>query len=238
MKPSNDPKFNHFYERHCKHLALKGLQPKTIEAYSRAIRRIGEYFNYDVENLTQDQLVDYFHDLLNTHSWSTVKLDLYGLKFFYTYTLCKLWLDVVLVKKPKATRIPDIITPEQAQSLFMRTHVLSYRVGLRLSEGLNLKIGDIDAQRLRVHIRDSKGNKDRFVPLPITTLDTLRRFWGVHRHPELIFPSRKRHLKNSALVGMALDRGGIQNCIRQVVKDMGLKKTLPCTACVIVMPHI
>ncbi len=246
MKPSNDPKFNHFYERHCKHLKLKGLQPKTVDAYSRAIRRIGQYFNYEVEHLTQDQLVDYFHDLLDTHSWSTVKLDLYGLKFFYTYILSKPWVDVEIVKKPKASRIPDIITPEQLQTLCMSTRILSYRVffftvysmGLRLGEGLNLKIGDIDAQRLRVHIRDGKGNKDRFVPLPLTTLDTLRRFWCVHRHPELIFPSRKRHLKNSSLVGMPLDRGGIQSCIRQVVKDMGLKKTLLRTACVTVMPHI
>ncbi|VAW63036.1 hypothetical protein MNBD_GAMMA11-195, partial [hydrothermal vent metagenome] len=52
MKPSNDPEFKHFYERHCKHLELKGLQPKTVEAYSRAIRRIGQYFNYEIEHLT------------------------------------------------------------------------------------------------------------------------------------------------------------------------------------------
>jgi len=200
MKTSNGPEFNHFYERHCKHLELKGLQPKTIEAYTRAIRRIGQYFNYEIEHLTQDQLVDYFHDLLGTHSWSTVKLDLYGLKFFYTYTLSRPWMDVEIVKKPKASRIPDIITPEQLQSLCMNTRVLSYRVffftvysmGLRLGEGLNLKIGDIDAQRLRVHVRDGKGNKDRFVPLPQATLNTLRRFWSVHRHPKLIFPSPTR----------------------------------------------
>jgi integrase/recombinase XerD len=43
-------------------------------------------------------------------------------------------------------------------------------------------VGDIDGQRMRVHIRDSKGNKDRFVPLPIVTLDTLRRIWSVHRN--------------------------------------------------------
>lgn len=63
MKTSIDSKFNSYYELHCKHLKLKGLQPKTIEAYSRAIRRIGEYFDYNLDNLTQNQLLDYFHRL-------------------------------------------------------------------------------------------------------------------------------------------------------------------------------
>jgi len=243
MTPSNNEKFNHYYAQHCKHLKLKGLQPKTIDAYARGMRRIGQHFDYQVENLSQNQLLDYFHALLGTHSWSAVKLDLYGLKFFYTHVLSKAWNDIPLITPPKATRIPDIITPEQAQVLFMRTRILSYRVflftvysmGLRLSEGINLKVADIDALRLRVHIRDAKGNKDRFVPLPLNTLSVLRRFWKIHKHPELMFPSRKRHLINSHLVNMPLDRGGIQCCIRQVVKDMGLKKTLPFTACVTVM---
>ena len=46
MKAPIPPEFNPYYELHCKHLKLKGLQPKTIDAYSRAIRRIGEYFDY------------------------------------------------------------------------------------------------------------------------------------------------------------------------------------------------
>ena len=45
------------------------------------MRRMGVYFNYEVESLTQDQLTDYFTELLESHSWSGVKLDLYGFKF-------------------------------------------------------------------------------------------------------------------------------------------------------------
>ena len=55
MTPSIESKFNHYYSRHCKHLKLKGLQPKTIEAYSRAIRRIGGYFDGHLDDLSQDQ---------------------------------------------------------------------------------------------------------------------------------------------------------------------------------------
>jgi hypothetical protein len=51
--------------------------------------RVGEYFNYQLEHLTQVQLLDYFHDLLDRLSWSAVKLGLYGLKFFYTQVLQK-----------------------------------------------------------------------------------------------------------------------------------------------------
>jgi len=77
-----DPQFNKYYTKHCKYLKLKGLQPKTIDAYTRALRRIGNYFDGRLDNLTSDQLLDYFHELLDSHSWSAVKLDLYGLKFF------------------------------------------------------------------------------------------------------------------------------------------------------------
>jgi hypothetical protein len=66
-------------------MELNPLVFKTIEAYSRAIRRIATYFNGHLDNLSQDQLLDYFHDLLGRLSWSAVKLDLYGLKFFYTH---------------------------------------------------------------------------------------------------------------------------------------------------------
>jgi len=234
MKTSFPAHFNHQYELHCKHLKLKGLQPKTIDAYSRAIRRIGDYFNYQLEHLTQDQLLDYFHDLLERLSWSAVKLDLYGLKFFYTHVLQKTWTDLQLIKPPKTARIPDIVTVEEAQHLFMATTRLSYRVffftlysmGLRLSEGLALEIGDIDADRMRVHIRDSKGNKDRLVPLPELTLQTLRQFWAVHRHPKFLFPSRKRGLKNAHLATTPMDRGGVQVAMKAVVNDLCFKKNL------------
>jgi hypothetical protein len=59
-------------------LLLKGLQPKTIEAYARGIRRIGEYFFYRVDAPSEDDPVEYFNDLMAWHPWSGVKLDLYG----------------------------------------------------------------------------------------------------------------------------------------------------------------
>jgi integrase/recombinase XerD len=244
MTAPSDGNFKHKYQTHLKHLRLKGLQPKTIEAYSRAIRRIGAYFDHQIDDLSEQQLIDYFTDLLDSHSWSAVKLDLYGLKFYYTHVLRKPWVNVDLIKPPKAQRLPDIVTVEEANRLFMATHKLSYRVfyftvyslGLRLGEGLRLEVGDIDASRRRVHIRDSKGNKDRFVPLPEATLTLLRRFWQVHHNPVLLFPNRHGGLKAAHRATTPLDRGGVQTTLHKVVADCGIKKRLPRTIFVTAMP--
>lgn len=246
MTSLSEVDFKQNYQTHLKHLKLKGLQPKTIDAYSRAIRRIGEYFDEQIHELSETQLMDYFTDLLETHSWSAVKLDLYGLKFFYQHVLRKPWLHLDLIKPPKTQRLPNIVTVEEAQRLFMATQTVSYRVffftlyslGLRLGEGLNLKVGDIDAPRLRVHIRDAKGNKDRLVPLPETTLALLRRFWQVHRNPVLLFPSRQGGPKSAYSATTPLDRGGVQTALHKVAEDCGLKKRLPRTVCVTAMRPI
>jgi site-specific recombinase XerD len=233
------------YETHLKHLKLKGLQPKTIDAYARAIRRLGGYFDYRIDNLSETQLTEYFSDLVGTHSWSAVKLDLYGLKFFTTHVLKKPWAMPNLIKPPKTQRLPDIVTVDEAQRLFLATRVLSYRVfyftlyslGLRLGEGLALKVGDIDAARLRVQVRDAKGNRDRLVPLPRATLSVLRRFWQTHRHPELLFPNRHAGLKGAHLATSPLDRGGVQITLRKVAAECGLKKRSPRTACATATPR-
>ncbi len=246
MRSSSDSQFKKHYQRHLKHLKLKGLQPKTIEAYSRAIRRIGAYFDHQIDDLSEQQLTDYFTDLLDSHSWSAVKLDLYGLKFYYTHVLHKPWENIALIKPPKATRLPNIISVDETKRLFSATNTLSYRVfyftayslGLRLGEGLRLQVGDIDAERQRVHVRDSKGNKDRFVPLPEVTLALLRRFWQVHRNPVLLFPNRHGGLKAAHRATSPLDRGGVQTTLRKVVAECGIKKRLPLTAFAIVSPPI
>ncbi len=236
--PSN-AHFKSQYERHLKHLQLKGLRPKTIDAYARAIRRIGSYFDDRLDNLSEAQLLDYFADLLQTHSWSAAKLDLYGLKFFYTHVLKKPWVALDLVKAPKTQRLPDIVTVEQVRQVLAATRVRSYRVlfftlyslGLRLGEGLRLQVADIDAERQRVHVRNAKGNKDRLVPLPDATLGALRAFWRLHRHPKLLFPNRHGGLAAAAAAKTPLDRGGVQQTLKRVVADCRIKKRSPRTAC-------
>lgn len=238
--------FEQSYQRLLNCLKLGGLQPKTIELYSHGVRRAGTFFDYQIDALTKHQLTDYFVHIIDTLSWSALKHDLYGLKFYYAKVLDKPWPGADLVKPPKSFILPDIVTVQQAQQIFMATRVLSYRVffftlyslGLRLGEGLRLQVGDLDSDRMRVQIRNAKGNRDRFVPLPENTLQVLRNFWKVHRNPALLFPNRHGGLKKAHLVTTPLDRGGIQTTLRRVTRDCGLKKELHRTVCATAMPPI
>ncbi|WP_231731516.1 tyrosine-type recombinase/integrase [Colwellia sp. TT2012] len=147
----------------------KGKRPATIDAYSRAVRRVTEYFDQAPDTLTTANLKLYFNSLIQTHSWSTVKIDRNGLQFFYRYTLNKQWEWLSIVKPPRVRRIPDILTAIQIRNVINQTKQLRYQVffmtiysmGLRLSEGLNLTVHDIDSATMLVHIRDGKGGKDR-----------------------------------------------------------------------------
>ncbi len=245
MNTSSQAHYKRQYQTHLKHLKLKGLQPKTIEAYARAIRRLGEYFSCRIDDLSEAQLTDYFSDLIGSHSWSSVKLDLYGLKFYTLHVLKQPWVMPNLIRPPKTQRLPDIVTVDEARQIFTATRVVSYRVfyftlyslGLRLGEGLRLQIGDIDAARQRVHIRDAKGNRDRFVPLPEATHDVLRRFWSVHRHPALLFPNRHGGLKGAATATTPMDPGGVQRALHKVIETCGLKKRSPRTVCATATPR-
>lgn len=244
METSANADFEQNYQSHLKHLTLKGLQPKTIEAYSRAIRRVGDRFDKQIDNLSEAQLTDYFTELVASHSWSTVKLDLYGLQFYYAHVLRKPWVAPGLIKPPRSQRLPDIVTVAEVQRIFAATRVLSYRVffftlyslGLRLGEGLRLQVGDIDGVRRRVHVRDAKGNRDRFVPLPGATHQLLRRFWRVHRNPVLLFPDRHRGLQAAASTTTALNAEGVQRALARVIGYCGLKKRLPLTVFDTAMP--
>jgi site-specific recombinase XerD len=234
MKHEFPQPFAQNYESLLKRLRLRGMQPKTIESYSHGVRRAGAHFGYRIDDLSKDQLTDYFAQILDQLSWSTLKHDLYGLKFYYAYVLDKPWPGAELTKAPKVSRLPDIVTVAQMQRIVDATRVLSYRVffftlysmGLRLGEGLQLRVGDIDADRMRVHVRDAKGNRDRLVPLPANALAVLREFWKVHRNPVLMFPSRQKGLAGAASATAHMDRGGVQQALRQVTAQIGLKKEL------------
>jgi integrase/recombinase XerD len=188
--------FDRQYQTHLKHLKLKGLQPKTIEAYSRAIRRMGDYFDHRIDELSAAQLTDYFTDLVASHSWTTVKLDLYGLKFYYAHVLKKPWVAPGLIKPPRSQRLPDIVTVEEARRLFAATRVVSYRVfyftlyslGLRLGEGLRLQVGDIDAVRGPRAYPRRQGQPGSLRAPAARHPQLLRNFWQVHRNPNCCSP--------------------------------------------------
>ncbi|MFZ6770174.1 site-specific integrase [Undibacterium sp. Di26W] len=113
------PEFDRCYQTHLKRLKLAGLRPKTIEAYSQGLRRAAAYFDCQIDALSEAQLTDYFAQLLTTHSWSTLKHDLYGLKFYYDKILHRPWPAPNLVKAPHSQRLPDIVTVAQMQQIIV-----------------------------------------------------------------------------------------------------------------------
>ena len=241
MKPSEVKRFATLYERHLKLLKLQGKSKSTIDAYSRAVRRIRDHFDRCPDKLTKDQLENYFSDLVETHSWSTVKIDRLGLMFFWKHVLEYDWQWLNIVKPPQVKSIPDILTPEEIERLIGATGKLCYRVfllttysmGLRLEETLSLQVGDIDAGRKLVHVRRGKGHKDRMVPLPDRTLKALRLYWCEHRHPALLFPNRIGSIKTIQRATTHMDKGGAQSAMKRVVAACNIKKKYPFIPCVI-----
>ncbi len=182
--------------------------------------------------MAPEQLETYFGELVDTHSWSTVKIDRNGLQFFWRYVLKRDWQWLNIIKPPKIYTIPDILTPIEIERLIGKTRKLRYRVfllttysmGLRLEEALSLQVGDIDAGRKRVHIRRGKGHKDRLVPLPDLTLQGLRALWRRHHHPKFIFPNANGSMETIQQATSHMDRGGAQNAMKVVVSECGIKK--------------
>jgi len=227
-------------------LKLQGKAQKTIESYSRAIRRVKDFFDRCPDQLKPEDLETYFADLVESHSWSTVKIDRVGLQHFWKFVLKRDWKWVDIVKPPQVKTIPDILTPAEIERLIGATRKLRYRVfllttysmGLRLGEALSLQIGDIDAARKLVHIRRGKGHKDRMVPLPDLTLIGLRELWKKHRHPTLLFPNANGNMETIREAKGPMDRGGVQKAMQIVVAQCGIKKKFPSIPYATVTPHI
>ncbi len=83
MKPKQQKRFDVLYQRHLRALKLQGLSDKTIDVYARAVRRVAHAFDCCPDRLTTEQLETHFAKLVESHSWSTVKVDRNGLQFFY-----------------------------------------------------------------------------------------------------------------------------------------------------------
>lgn len=226
--------FNHLYQKHLCELKLQGKSQKTIDAYSRAIRRVAAYFDRCPHELTVDELKLYFSDLIDSHSWSTVKLDRCGLQFFYKHVLDVEWRWINIVKPPRIKSLPDILTIEEVKTVMNQFEKIRYKaclfaiysMGLRLSEGVKLEVSSIDSKRQLVHVRDGKGRKDRYVPLPEITLKILRLYWTTHRNPVLIFPNVNGGPARIKKVKKPMDVGGVQGALKAALRDAGIHKRI------------
>lgn len=233
MNKTQQKRFDSLYRKHVSALKRQGKAETTIDVYSRALRRITDFFDCPPDTLTPEHFEAYFESLVQTHSWSTVKVDRNGLQFFYKYVLKKEWNWIEIVRAPQVKSLPDVLTLKEIERLLNGTRELRYQsfifvcfsMGLRLGEALNLRVGDIDSERMKIHIRQAKGRKDRYVTLPDATLGTLRQYWKSHRHPHFLFP-RGRTAQERQAADTVMDRGGLQKSFKTIVRDVGIKKDI------------
>ena len=228
MQKRETQKFERLYAQFLKTLKLQGYSQSTIEAYTYALQRCAQYFDRCPDKrLTKDELKQYFSDLLKTHSWSTIKRDRNGLQRYFELILEYQWDWVTIIKPPCVKTLPDILSPNEINRLLKHIHkpqyavlcFVMYTMGLRISEALNLQIGDIDREHNRVHIRQGKGKKDRYTQLPDATYQLLRQFWATHRHEKWLFPSQQAKRSN-----LPMDCGSVQKAIRDAVTTAGIRK--------------
>jgi site-specific recombinase XerD len=230
MNSQEQARFNPLFESMQRALKLQGKAKTTQDSYSRAVRRAAERFERCPDDLSAEELRTHFAELLESHSWSTVKLDRCGLQFFYRYVLERPWDWVAIVKPPRAQRLPDVLTRAETHRLLGSVYKLRYRVffvtlystGLRLNEGLRLQTGDIDRHRMRIHVRAGKGNKDRYVPITEALLRMLRQWWKTHEHPRLVFPNPSGGADRMRVAVGPMHAGGVQAAMRAAVADCGI----------------
>lgn len=91
MNASELARFEALYAQHLTALKLQGMRPKTIEAYARAVRRVTTHFDRCPDSLSTTDFKAYFSALVDSHSWSTVKVDRNGLQFFFEHVLERDW---------------------------------------------------------------------------------------------------------------------------------------------------
>lgn len=156
-----------------------------------------------------------------------------GLKFFYRVTCPRPeWTSLQAIRLPKSRTLPVILSREQVQRLLDGTQLphfraffqLCYTCGLRLGDARQLQPGDIDAERGQVLIRNSKGSKDRIVPISTATIALLREFWQTHRNRHLMFPSRSPH-SDMATTTRPMSERSIQRAFQIVAGELNLAKT-------------
>jgi site-specific recombinase XerD len=217
-------------------LQLAGLSASTLDAYLRAVRQLADHFHTAPDRLTEAQVRDYLLHLQNDRHFAATSLGIAysGIKFFYSHTAPRDWPSLRRLRIPREARLRDVLSVEEVRRRLAavrtphnRTYFRAgYSLGLRLEEGLHLQVGDIDSGRMMVHVHHGKGAKDRYVPLPTTTLAALRDYWATHRHPTWLFPATGRDHRRAATADRPMERSSVQGAMRRVVAELKLHKAL------------
>jgi site-specific recombinase XerD len=215
-------------------MQLRGLSEKTQSQYMRAVKQLAEHYDKSPDQITDEELRQYFLYLKNAKqvSRSTSNVALCAIKFFFERTLGRTWTTLAFARPPREQKLPVVLSREEVQRLLgsIRLHrhqvCLStiYACGLRRHEGLGLQVGDIDSGRMVIHVRKGKRARDRYVPLPQLTLEQLRAWWVTHRNSVWLFPSGSQAMRATANKPMSAD--GLYRALEAVRTECQIQKAV------------
>jgi integrase/recombinase XerD len=182
-------------------MKLRGFAPNTQEAYVAAVAGLAKFYRESPDRLNSEKVQGYLLHLMEERrlSWSSCNVVAAGLRFFYTQTLKWHPATIDIPRRRKKTQLPEILSRQELERLFVSTMNRKHRVmlmtaygaGLRVSELVRVKVSDIDSQRMVIRVEQGKGNKDRYTILSKRLLTELRSYWKISRPPTWLFPSKE-----------------------------------------------
>jgi len=210
-------------------MKLHGLAPGTQNVYVKAVQRIATHFHRSPDQLSEQDLRDYFTYLVESKriTSSTLRTEIFGVKFLFDKTLQRPWPTLKFLRARPRAKLPVVLDRIEAQHLIglircPSVHacaLIMYSCGLRISEALGLQVRDIDSVRMVVIVRAGKGNKDRHVPLPQRTLELLRDYWRIYRPPTRLLVTED---------GQPLPYHRVRYFLKHAIKKSGIRKRISC----------
>lgn len=236
------PESSHFngkiYQKFVDDMRLCSLSLRTVYGYVRSVRKLCQHAKKAPTKLTQSDVRAFLlNEIVHKESASgTQSVLLSGIKFFFRITCPRDWDVLNQTKIRRVKSLPEVITQSQVFKIIDASKTLrlkvflwtTYTLGLRISDAVNLQLGDIDSQRMMVHIHLGKGDKDRYVPLPVSTLKGLRAFWKTHKHPKFLFPAKAAKSQKQADVTTPVSIGTIQGAIKRITEKLNFGKKVSC----------
>jgi len=191
-------------ERMDKDMVLRGMAVRTRESYLWAVAGLAKHYRRSPDQISEREVQDYLLYLIEERklAWSSCNIVTQALKFFYHVTVKHPAAQFSIPRRRAPSRLPQILSREEVQRVIeATTHakhrallMTTYGAGLRVSEVVHLKVGDIDADRMAIRIEQGKGAKDRYGLLSARLLAELRSYWRLYRPREWLFPkSRTPH---------------------------------------------
>ena len=221
-------------QRMIEDMQLRGLSEGTQELYVRAVRQLVEHYRKSPDTITEEELRQYFIYLKNVKgiAQNTYGVALAGVKFIYRYTLRRELSTLDLMRPRREKKLPVVLSVDEVGRILGWVRRFRYRAclstiyacGLRIQEGVLLQVGDIDSDRMLIHIRQGKGSKDRCVPLPEHILKILRQYWMTHRHGALLFPAKTPMGVPLSEASNPMPAKGVRNAFRAALEESGVRK--------------